>query len=242
MVLYEKQKKIGGQLLLAAQPPGKDKVSQYIEYLTEELRRSTIETKMGKSFSVEEAQKEKFDELIIASGASCRCLALDGATENMVISAWEALRYKPDQFYGKKVVVIGAGSVGCETALYCKEKGASSVAIVEIQSTIGKDIDFITRKKILRELKEMKIIVYPSTTVIRVIQEEKTVVVQDLRKDIKIEMPCNLLIEAVGASPEDALTLALLEQGFVVHPVGDCYSIGKIGDAVRAGYNIAMHI
>lgn len=230
--LYEATGQIGGQLILAGKPPRKTKINDYIEYLQEELARSTVTTHLNWRFTAEDAAG--FDHVIVATGAECREMLVCGA-EGCWESAWQALQAPADSFAGKSIVVIGAGSVGCETALYIKEGGATSVAIVELREKIAMDLDGISRLKLIKELSEQNVALYPSHTLASVGGGKG--VLLSTQHAATTEIACDQVVIAVGASSQRELAEALYRKGMSFELVGDAVSIGKIGEAVRSGFD-----
>ena len=232
--LFESSDRLGGQLILAGTPPRKQKILDYISYLEAELARSGATVHLDHTF--EAAEADGFDEIILATGALCRDMEVRGA-EHCRITAWEALEMAQTSFAGRHVVVVGAGSVGCETALYIKEGGASSVAIVELRSRIAADMDNISRLKLMHELSDEGISLYPSHVLdalkngictLRHVDSEETAAVS-----------CDLVVIAVGAVSNNRLAQELYERGIHFSIAGDAQTVGKIGDAVRGGFDAA---
>ncbi len=239
--LFETAKQIGGQLLLAAVPPGKTKISDYIDYLRKELVESTVSLHLGYEFTLGTAKRGAYDEIVLATGAHCKDIPVAGTNEETCVTAWDVLAGSVN-IGDRDVVVIGAGSVGCETALYVKEHGAKSVAIVEMQDKIGPDIDMITRTKIINDLKDASINLYSSATIQQYDDISRCAKITSCKDgdNVNRDVPCDLVIVAVGAVKNCGLVKELYEEGFHVHPIGDTNKIGKIGDAVHEGYNIAV--
>ena len=232
VTLFEKSDRLGGQLILAAAPPGKWKIHDYIHYLEEELAGSNVTVRMGTEFTAADA--ENFQQVILATGAHCRDMAVPG-TDGMRIPAWEALEMPREQFAGKNVIVVGAGSVGCETAQHISAGGAKAVSIVELRGKIAMDVDNISRLTLMREMEEAKIGMYPSSVLDGVENgagKLKNVNTQDVQ-----EVPCDLVVIAIGSMSEQSLAQELYEKGIGFHMVGDCQCIGKIGEAVRGGFD-----
>lgn len=232
--LFEAAGEIGGQLTLAGTPPRKTKIFDYIDYLKEELAQSTVTTRFNRRFTAEDASG--FDHVIVATGAECRSMAVCGADE-CCLSAWEALEKPTAYFAGRNAVIVGAGSVGCETALYIKESGAAAVAIVELREKIAMDMDNISRLKLMNELGEQKVGLYPSCT----LQETRDGkgVVKHAKDAGQEELPCDLVVVAVGSASRRELAEALYQKGVDFTVVGDASTIGKIGEAVRSGFDAA---
>ena len=161
---------------------------------------------------------------------------MPGADE-IRVAAWDALKMPKESFMGKRAVVVGAGSVGCETAQYIREGGAESVAIVELRGKIAADVDNISRLKLMNEMAEAEIGLYPSTVLESV--ENGMGKLRNVSDQSAREVPCDLVVTAVGSLSEQSLAQELYERGIAFHMVGDSQTIGKIGEAVRGGFDAA---
>ena len=235
--LFEASERLGGQLILAGTPPRKQKILDYIAYLEEELARSGVTVHLGHRFAATEAKE--FDEIVLATGAQCRDMFVAG-TEHCRMTAWDALRQDAVSFAGRNAVIVGAGSVGCETALYLKEGGAASVAIVELRSKIAADMDNISRMKLMHELEEERIGLFPSYVLDGV--ENGMGTIRNVDSGEQRRIPCDLAVIAVGSASDRTLADELYEMGISFSMVGDAQTIGKIGDAVRGGFDAAASL
>ncbi len=234
VTLFEKENHIGGQLVLAGAPPRKDKILEYIGYLQEELNRSEVEVKLCHEFTVEDARS--FDRVIVAAGAHCRTIPLKGSGFEYM-TAWDALQNRSFSWDSRNVLLIGAGSVGCETALYIREHGAASVTVVEMREKIAADMDNISRMKLLHELAECGVRTLPSTVL-----DHMENGMAYLSGNVGEKIPCDTVVEAVGAAPDRELCDALYQNGIPFINIGDAACIGKIGEAVRGGFDAAATI
>ena len=237
VTLFEAAGDIGGQLALAGRPPRKAKILDYIEYLREELRRSDVEVRLNRPFTPEDA--EGFDRIILATGALPKHMDVD-AGDTRTMTAWDALRMDPEGFRGRHALVIGAGSVGCETALTLAEDGAASVCVVELRQKAAMDMDNISRLKLMKELAEAGVALYPS----HVLKSagNGTASLQGMDGAADVECPCDMIVIATGSDRDSALAEALYERGVFAECVGDAATIGKIGEAVRSGFDAAAAI
>ena len=232
VTLFEKDSCLGGQLIIAAAPPRKTKIMDYVRYLEEEVARSTVQLRLNTAFTTADA--EEYDEIILATGANCRDMAVDGSN-GIRVAAWDVLKQPAQQYAGRNAVVVGAGSVGCETALYLAEGGAESVSIVELRGKIAADVDNISRLKLMHELQEEKIGLYPSTVLDSV--ENGIGKLKNVSDQSILGVKCDLVVMAIGSASEQTLAQELYRKGVRFHMVGDCQSIGKIGEAVRGGFD-----
>jgi len=124
VTLYEKEDRLGGQLNLCQTPPGRQEFSIYMNYLFGELKRLNIDVAIGVEVTEEMILEKSPDAVILATGSTKNFPAIPGIEMSHVYDAESVLEGKAD--LGEKVIVIGGGAVGCETALYIAEKGAMS--------------------------------------------------------------------------------------------------------------------
>lgn len=140
VVLYEREQRLGGQLHLAAAPPGREDFIRLAEDLVAELATSAVKVVLGKDVDADTIRDVAPDRVILATGARPtvppipgveRLNAGDGEVTRVacgegarVVQAWDVLSGR--ERAGDRVVVIGGGAVGIEVALYLAEKGSLS--------------------------------------------------------------------------------------------------------------------
>ncbi len=122
--LYEQDDKIGGQLNMAKTIPGKEEFHETIRYFTVRVEKTGINLHLNTKVSAEDLIKEKFDEVIIATGIKPRDPQITGQDHPKVLSYIDVLKHKKP--VGKKVAIIGAGGIGFDVAEYLSEDGPSS--------------------------------------------------------------------------------------------------------------------
>ena len=124
VTIWEKSRELGGQLRLAAAPHAKREFATLIDYYRNMLTRLSIEVVYGRDASAEEILEFCFDAVVIATGAKPKTLSLPEGCKLPVVSAADVL--SGSVIAGRNVVVIGGGSVGCETADYLAYDSALS--------------------------------------------------------------------------------------------------------------------
>lgn len=230
--LFESESSIGGQLLLAGVPPQKDKICGFVDYLKKEIVLNKVNLHLNTVFSSSDA--EKFDNVVLAVGASPKKMSIKGA-ELITTTAWDVLKSPEETYSGKNVIVIGAGSVGCETALFLESRGAESVAVVEILPRIASDLDGPSRIKIVEELENASVELFTSSKLEFV--EGKNAAIFNVGNKSLLSIPCDLIVVAIGATSSRELAEQLFEKGIAVQLIGDAHSVGRIGEAVHSGFD-----
>src|SRR6185436_9119396 len=122
VVLFEKAAELGGQFNLAKRIPGKQEFAESVAYYAERLRRAGVQVRLNHSAS--QADLAEFDETILASGIDPRKPAIPGVDHASVIGYVDLLSGRVQA--GKNVVIIGAGGIGFDVAIWLLEKTSRS--------------------------------------------------------------------------------------------------------------------
>ncbi len=124
VTLYEKGSRLGGQLYLASAPPGREEFAELAKDLEHQVALSAINVVLDQSVDEALIDHEKPDAVILATGAQPIKPPIPGVELPHVVQAWDVLQGKA--VTGRRVVIVGGGAVGVETALFLAEKGTLS--------------------------------------------------------------------------------------------------------------------
>ena len=131
VTLFEKTGRLGGQFRLAAMPPAKGELAAFINWQTNQVIKLGVDLRLNHEAEVDDLRP--FEAIILAPGA------------NSIIPALGRQRTGGDpgqrcsgrrSFTGHRVVIIGGGQVGAETADYWGILGRL-VAMVEMLPEIA---------------------------------------------------------------------------------------------------------
>jgi 2,4-dienoyl-CoA reductase-like NADH-dependent reductase (Old Yellow Enzyme family)/thioredoxin reductase len=230
VTLYEKSDKLGGQLILAAVPPDKQYLNNYLKYLKIQLAKSDVKVKLNKEATPSEVAKFAPDSVIVAVGSSPFIPEIPGIAGKNVLTYQDVLsgQKKP----GQKVIVLGGGYVGCETCFYLAKKGIE-VTLVFRSAQAAHDIKYwVVRRHYLDKLKEMNIkvmaeIQYRDITAAGLNLTDKT--------GAAVFVAADNIILAAGATPNKALGEALKGKYLEFAQIGDCVEPRRIREAVEEG-------
>lgn len=140
---------------------------------------------------------------------------------------------------GDNIVIVGAGLVGCEMALFLKEKGKDSITLVDMLPEIAYDVIYTARGSLLEELKQKKIKSRPG---LRLKEVTPTgIVVEDIEGNAE-KIDADTVILATGLKADDSLYHSLQDKVEEVYKIGDCVRPRKFIDAVHEAYEIAKII
>ncbi len=235
--LYEKRPELGGQLRLASRPPGKDKIKWFLEYLMRKIEKRNIEVILGNEATPETILGASPDVVVIATGAIPLIPDIPGISTESAYTAWEILE-NARKIEGKVVLIIGGGSVGCETALYLAPKN-KKVIVAEMLDQISPDSDSLTRADLASRIKDFEVELLLGTKVKR-IESHGVIVTNRAGKEKLIQ--ADRVVLAAGVSPLDHLKSKIQGKVRETYCIGDSYKPRKIIDAVREGFNIALRI
>ena len=232
--LYEKEDKIGGQIILAAVPPRKDEILRSIEYYESIFPALGVNLHLNTEVTTEIMNAA--DAVIVAVGAHDLALPIPGADSANVVSSWDVLAGKAD--VSGHCVVIGGGLVGTETAEYLLEKGCT-VSIVEMMDKIANGESSTILPTIMADFRAHNVGQYVNTKVSAIENDGKTV--RALQGEQEITIDCDMVVMAVGSRKN------VLDVSGVAVPVvyaGDCSGERTAGimEAIRGGYHAANNI
>jgi NADPH-dependent 2,4-dienoyl-CoA reductase/sulfur reductase-like enzyme len=236
VVLYEKNDKLGGQLNLAILPPNREEVKGLTNYLTTQIEKVGVEIHCGKEGDAALIDREKPDEVIVAVGASSLIPKIPGVDLGNVVNAWDVLSGKTGKI-GGKVVVAGAGEVGCETAEFLAEKG-HEVTIVEMLDTIGIAIEPNNRRYLLQRLGNDGVKMLTNAKLVQIKNDQ--VILATYGREWSVA--CDTVVLAVGASPNRDLARALKETFPNFFLIGDSLNARTAKEAMYEGARIGRQI
>jgi 2,4-dienoyl-CoA reductase-like NADH-dependent reductase (Old Yellow Enzyme family)/thioredoxin reductase len=236
VTLYEKNDALGGRFLLAAIPPKKQILKDFIDYLDRQLKQLPIKRTLGKPFAPTSLRRGKPDVAIVATGSKPSFPPIEGIQEAKVISVEEALSGAGAP--GRKILVVGGGGIGAELADYLSEIG-KEVTLVEMLEGIALDLVAHLQYFLNKRLKEKGVQMLTSTKAVRF--EKDGVWVEDSRGTRKLE-GFDSMVLALGSTPNDELLASLKGKIPEVYVVGDAAKPREVMEALLEAEEIALKI
>ena len=265
VTLFEKTDGLGGQLNLAAVPPGREEFWTAIEDLDSQLEEEGVEVLLETEATARMLKDGDFDVIVIATGGRPVVPPIPGIDLPHVVMAWDVLEGKADPA-GERVVIIGGGAVGAETAMYVgsmgtisgdtlqflllnqgetvetleqlSSRGVKDVTLVEMLPKVCRDVGISTRWTLLQDLRNLGIEMIRNAPARRI--EADGVVVEVDGEERKL--PADVVIVAAGTCPVNDLYEELKDAGPEVFLIGDAREARKAFEAIREGLETALTI
>jgi len=238
VTLCEKTDKVGGQFNLAATPPTKQEFIKAIQYLSTQVKKAGVKVELGKEVTPELVDELKPDVVIVATGGAPIIPAdIPGTDKPIVVTAHDVLAGKVT--VGDKVVIIGGGEVGCETADYVGERGAMQITVVEMLEDVALDILPWTKEFLMERLNGYRVNILTSAKVKEILDDG--VVFTRNGKEESIRGVSSIIL-AMGAKSVSDLSEKIKGKVAEVHVIGDAKEPRKALEAIAEGAEIARKI
>lgn len=266
VTLAEEKARLGGWTELVAAAPGKSDFYKLIPYYETVLTKAGVRMQFGKCVTAEDVRTGEYDNVVIASGSHFRSIPFardDGSVEVLLPDAILGRKVIP----GRRVVVLGGGAVGCETAQYLAHNSSLSeaqlaflfthraesvekltalmdgtrreISICEVTPKAFGGFDPGCAWPVIKDLKRFHIPVYTSTKVTGIWDGAVHALRTTSEGEETLTIPCDTLIQAVGAVPRNELYHELEKeyQGHL-HLIGNAAKTGRILDAVHQAVDL----
>ena len=154
VTLYEASDKLGGNMRLAAYPPGKGDITNMIRSYIVRCQKAGVTIKMNQEVTLDLIREEKPDSVIVASGSRTLILPIEGIDNPAIIHGSDLLDGK--RAAGKKVLVVGGGMVGARQQAFLGEQN-HDVTVIEFRDTVGADVIHEHRVYLMKDFEDYKI-------------------------------------------------------------------------------------
>lgn len=234
--LVEKSEALGGQMTLAAYPPGKGDITCMVRAYIVRCEEAGVNVLLNTEATPEFIAAQKPDALILATGAQPFVPEIPGIHEPFVLHAADVLAGKAA--CGAKTLVIGGGMVGCELADYLAERG-HDVTVLEMRDALGADVIVEHRKLLMRNFTEHGVKGITGAAVTRFVSDGVEYRKNDREKAAH---GFDSVVLALGSRSYNPLYEACKELAPQVFVIGDAVRARRALDATREAYDAAMSL
>ena len=240
VVLCEKSGELGGLLRLAVVPIAKQELCKVIKFMARRLEHEGVEVRMNCEVTPEMLANEfKEYEVICSTGAVPKEIA-PFKVFKQTMTADDVLSGK--EYPGRKIVILGGGSVGCETADYLAPlindlfPANRDITVIEMTSSLMPGEGGAAKSQLTQRLMRKGVKIELNAQVTKV--DETTITYEKDGKEYQIT-DADTLVFAVGYAPNKVENEAVEDR---MHFIGDCNHVGNLKDAIQAANQLAKEI
>jgi dimethylglycine catabolism A len=237
VVLLEKWRELGGQVLVAARTPARADYAGIVRFLVRQVERQGVECRLSVEADVDAVLAEAPDSVVVATGSHAYVPALPGLDGKHVVTDRDVLLGRVE--VGDRVVIVDDVHTqqGLSTADYLLERGRR-VEVVSRLFYAGQDVGITSIVPLYTRLFAKGVVFTPHTDLVAV--EGSTVVVANVYtgEERRIE-GVDTVVLSMGARSTDALYRALRGRVPALHAVGDCVAPRGVHHAILEGTRVA---
>ena len=234
-ILCDKNDFLGGMMVPAGMPIGKQEFQNGINYYANMLRELKVEVRLNTEVTPELLQAEAPYAVIAAVGSYEFIPPIPGADGENVIGARRYILERPE-IRGKKVVVLGCGQTGLEAAHMLAALG-NDVTEIEMQERA-----FITLLEHKLDLEYAEASGVKTVFGHKVLElTDSAVVAQSVETGEQVTFAADVIIPAIGVRSNSAEVEKLRACGVEkFFNIGDSAKTGMIYEAISAAYDCAI--
>lgn len=236
VVLCEKSNKLGGQLNIAAVPITKQEITKVVKYMRRRLEASTVQIRLNTEVTDEMLEQEFKDYEVVGTIGAIPKEIEAFKVFKQTMTADDILSGKA--FPGRKIVIIGGGSVGCETADYLAPlindlfPNNRDVTIIEQTPGLMNGEGGATKSQLTLRLMRKGVKIETNSQITLV--DENTITYTKKGQEYIID-DADTLVFACGYDP-------VKMNNDRIHYIGDSDKVGNLRDAISAAYAYAINL
>ena len=234
-VLFEAKDKLGGTVNLAAIPPYKGMLAEFVETQEAELEALGVEVRLNTPATIGRIKATGAEAVFVAAGGRAIKPNIEGIEK--AVTAEDVLAGKAE-VKGENIVVVGGGVTGLETAEWLGTLGKKAT-VVEMLDKVGGNLYPSVTMHLAQEIMKQGGAIRKGKALTAV--NDGGVTVKDTKSGEVMEIPADQVILAMGVRPCRPLIEELkAEYGNNVILVGDSDKTGQIYDALHSAYDRAF--
>ena len=235
VILVDNREKLGGQLNFTDFDEHKADLRAQKNYLAHMVEKLGVDIRLNTQADKAYIAELKPDVLYVAAGASPIVPKIEGIGGGNVMGAIDT--YYETEKVGDKVVMIGGGLVGVETALFLAAKG-KDVTVVEMGPKAYADANRLHAEAIRLAVKDYNVEILTDTTCLEITEEGVIVETGGEKKLLKADTA----VYSVGMKANDTAYAELYDAAPEVYRIGDCAQVGTAGTAIRQAYFQSLEV
>lgn len=272
--LIEKSQQLGGKIVPGSAPKIKFDFENYLNYLKHQIElqgdNEDFTLSMNCTVTTEELAARGYDAVVFANGSVNIDPPFAGKDKIKTIQAVDALVDPSLLGDAKEVVVVGGGTVGCETAYWLAYEQERKVKVVEMADQMMSGVCTANRGHLIHYMEKKGVELINCAKVlsfdegkVNISRLTKNVpdpyntwqpilpknIANPLAKKVGTEsveesISADLVVLAMGGRADDAFYFEAVKERVApeVYSIGDCFKAARVLEATRAALRLAMTI
>ena len=237
VTLCEKKEVLGGNMRLAAYPPGKGDLIGMVRNYIVLCQKANVKLLTGIEVTKEYIEENTPDAVIVATGASPLILPIPGIRDSSILSGDDVLSGEAQ--CGQKVLVVGGGMVGSELAAFLGE-AEHEVTVIELRDKIGADVISEHRKYLMKDFSDYNITTITGAKVSEFHKDGVSYTLEDGTQNCISGFDSVVL--AMGYRNYNPFGEDVDKLAKEVYVIGDAVKARRALDATREAYEAAKNI
>lgn len=236
VTLIDRQSELGGTINLAKKPPLKERMEWIADYYKVEFEKLGVEVKLGMEATAENIAEMNPDAVLVATGSkSIIPRSISGIDGKNVYTIEEVLTGKAG-LKDKKILIVGAGVTGLETAEYLCHEG-NMVVLADMLEKVAPNANHTNVADVCGRLKKYGA-QFMMAHALKEIQETG-VILERLSDKEAVTIDADAVVLSLGFRPDNGLVEELKARGIQAQAIGNAIKDGTIAPATRSGYEAA---
>jgi 2-enoate reductase len=273
--LLERSNVIGGKVIPGSIPKIKYDFNNYLIYLENQVKEaeklSTFTVKYGTEAATDWLKNQDYDAIVFAYGTENASPKLPGIEKIKTVQAVDLLADASLLGKAKKVVIVGGGVVGCETAYWLKYEHGCEVKVVEMLPNFMEGACTANRGHLIHYMHKAGVelincakvtsfeagkvninrniskgVPNPYNTWQPILPKNiENPLAKKLGKETKDEtLEAELVVLAMGGRADDTMYFKAQKEHTApeLYNIGDSLTPGRVLEATRAAYQLASRI
>ena len=226
-----------------------------------------LELRLGTQASAGQLEQDSFDTVVTCTGGELQRPRVDGVDGANVVSAVDLLRRPGLAAHAREIVVVGGGSLGCEVAFWLASEHAKQVTVVEMLPHFMKGGCTANRGYLLHYLEALHVRLLNCAR-LKTIDDAGVTIARNRApgvpdpwatwtpllpenisnpfarrigmREVEEALAADLVVLATGLTPASSLHEECVRRHVApeVYNIGDSFAVGRVFDAVRAGFTL----
>lgn len=230
VILAEQSDRLGGVLWFTDCDVDKADLRDFRELLISRVEERPVEIRLNQKVTPDNVGEFRADAVVLAIGGEAATPPIPGL--ELAVPALQA--YARDFVPGRRVVLVGGGLVGCDTAVHLAKHGCQ-VTILEPLERVAVESSCMAFTALMDQLDHLQVCCLTKSRCVEITPAGVRYETAEGEKDF---LEADTVLYSLGMRPRTQEVEALraaLPDGTACCIIGDCQHVARVGEAVKDG-------